>query len=84
MLQYHFTGEIMKPRIASRGPGIDTEECVRQAGGGRYDLVLIGAQRLRELKRQHRESGRYVTPVDALIEIQAGQVNLADYLAKVK
>jgi hypothetical protein len=74
----------MKPRIASRGPGIDTEACVRQAGGGRYDLVLIGAQRLRELKRQHRESGRYVTPVDALIEIQAGQVNLADYLAKVK
>lgn len=74
----------MKPRIASRGPSIDTEECVRQAGGGRYDLVLIGAQRLRELKRQHRESGRYVTPVDALIEIQAGQVNLADYLAKVK
>jgi hypothetical protein len=74
----------MKPRIASRGPIIDTEECVRQAGGGRYDLVLIGAQRLRELKRQHRESGRYVTPVDALIEIQAGQVNLADYLAKVK
>ena len=74
----------MKPRIASRGPIIDTEACVQQAGGGRYDLVLIGAQRLRELKRQHRESGRYVTPVDALIEIQAGQVNLADYLAKVK
>ena len=74
----------MKARIASRGPNIDTEECVRQAGGGRYDLVLIGAQRLRELRRQHRESGRYVTPVDALIEIQAGQVNLADYLAKVK
>lgn len=74
----------MKPRIASRGPQIDTEACVHQAGGGRYDLVLIGAQRLRELKRQHRETGRYVTPVDALIEIQAGQVNLADYLAKVK
>jgi DNA-directed RNA polymerase subunit K/omega len=75
----------MKPRIASRGPIIDTEECVHQAGGGRYDLVLIAAQRLRELKRIHREdTTRYVTPVDALMEVQAGQVNLEDYLAKVK
>lgn len=75
----------MKSRIASRGPIIDTEQCVRQAGGGRYDLVLIGAQRLRELKRIHRENTtRYVTCVDALLEVQAGQVNLADYLAKVK
>jgi DNA-directed RNA polymerase omega subunit len=74
----------MKPRIASRGPIIDTEECVRQAGG-RYDLVLAAAQRLRELKRIHREdTTRYVTPVDALMEIQAGQLNIIDYMAKVK
>jgi hypothetical protein len=75
----------MKPRIASRGPEIDMEKCVREAGGGRYDMVLIGAQRLRELKRVHREDATgYVTCVDALREIQAGQVNLVDYLAKVK
>ena len=74
----------MKPRIASRGPIIDTEECVRQAGGGRYDLVLIAAQRLRELKRQHREDNKYVTAIDALLEVQGGQINLIDYLAKVK
>jgi DNA-directed RNA polymerase subunit K/omega len=75
----------MKPRIESRGPIIDTEECVRQAGGGRYDLVLIAANRLRELKRIHREdTTRYVTPIDALKEVQAGQINLEDYLAKVK
>lgn len=75
----------MKIRIASRGPEIDMEKCVREAGGGRYDMVLIGAQRLRELKRQHRDNpNRYVTCVDALHEIQAGQVSLADYLAKVK
>ena len=74
----------MKPRIASRGPIIDTEECVRQAGG-RYDWVLVAAQRLRELKRIHREdTTRYVTPVDALMELQAGQVNIVDYMAKVK
>ena len=75
----------MKSRIDSRGPVIDTEKCVREAGGGRYDLVLIAAQRLRELKRIHRENAnRYVTCVDALLEVQTGQVNLADYLAKVK
>jgi hypothetical protein len=74
----------MKSRIASRGPEIDMEQCVRQAGGGRYDMVLVGAQRLRELKRVHRENtSRYVTCVDALVEIQAGQVSLADYLAKI-
>jgi hypothetical protein len=75
----------MKARIASRGPEIDMEKCVQQAGGGRYDMVLIGAQRLRELKRVHREdTSRYVTCVDALAEIEAGQVSLIDYLAKVK
>jgi hypothetical protein len=75
----------MKSRIDSRGPEIDMEQCVRHAGGGRYDMVLIAAQRLRELKRIHRENAnRYVTCVDALLEVQTGQVNLADYLAKVK
>lgn len=60
------------------------EQCVRRAGGGRYDMVLIGAQRLRELKRKHRENtARYVTCVDALVDIQAGLVGLEDYLAKV-
>ena len=74
----------MKPRIDSRTSQIDTEACLPQSGGGRYDLVLIAAQRLRELKRQHREDNKYVTCIDALKEIQDGQVNLADYLAKVK
>lgn len=74
----------MKPRIDSRTAIIDTEKCVRQSGGGRYDLILVAAQRLRELKRLHREDNKYVTCIDALFEIQSGQVNLADYLAKVK
>lgn len=74
----------MKPRIDSRSPTIDTERCVREAGGGRYDMVLIAAQRLRELKRQHREDNKYITAVDALLEVQNGQVDLVDYLAKVK
>lgn len=73
----------MKARIDSRSPVVDTEACVRHAGG-RYDLVIAGAQRLRELKRQAREQGRHVTAIDALLEVQAGQLNIVDYMAKVK
>lgn len=74
----------MKPRIESRSSQIDTERCVDHCGG-RYDLVIAGAQRLRELKRQHRENNtRYITAIDALLEVQAGQLNVIDYMAKVK
>lgn len=73
----------MKSRIESRSSQIDTERCVDHCGG-RYDLVIAGAQRLRELKRRGRETGVYVTPIDALLEIQAGQLNVLDYMAKVK
>ena len=73
----------MKPRIDSRTGQIDTERCVAQAGG-RYDMVVAVAQRLRELKRKGRETNTYVTPIDALLEMQAGQINMLDYMAKVK
>lgn len=73
----------MKSRIESRGPAIDMQKCVNQAGG-RYDMVVAVAQRLRELKRKGRESNVYVTPIDALLEMQAGQINMLDYMAKVK
>ena len=73
----------MKPRIDSRSSQIDTERCVDHCGG-RYDLVIAAAQRLRELKRRSRETNVYVTPIDALLEVQAGQLNVLDYMAKVK
>ena len=73
----------MKIRVDSRSPIIDTERCVAQTGG-RYDLVLIAAQRYRELKRRHREDNKYVSAIDALLEVQNGQVGLTDYLLKVK
>ena len=73
----------MKPRIDSRTSQIDTERCVALAGG-RYDMVIATAQRLRELKRKSRETNVYVTPIDALLEMQAGQINMLDYMAKVK
>jgi hypothetical protein len=76
-------GEIMSVRIESRSSEIDTERCVEHAGG-RYDLVIAAAQRLREMKRRARETNGFVTPIDVLLEAQAGQLNMQDYLAKVK
>ena len=73
----------MSVRIESRSSQIDTERCVTNAGG-RYDLVIAAAQRLREMKRRARETNDFVTPIDALLEAQAGQLNMQDYLAKVK
>lgn len=73
----------MKPRIESRSSQIDTERCVDHCGG-RYDLVIAGAQRLREMKRRARENNTYVTPIDALLEIQSGNLNVVDYMVKVK
>ena len=70
------TGEVMSVRIESRSV---------EHAGGRYDLVIAAAQRLRELKRRSRETNNvYVTPIDALLEMQAGQINIIDYMAKVK
>jgi len=74
----------MKSRIDSRTSQIDTERCVENAGG-RYDMVIAVSQRLRELKRRSREnSSVYVTPIDALLEMQAGQIDMINYMAKVK
>jgi hypothetical protein len=84
-LQYNsiLQGDIMSVRIESRSGQIDTERCVEHAGG-RYDLVIAAAQRLREMKRRARETNQYVTPIDVLLEAQAEQLNMIDYLAKVK
>ena len=73
----------MTVRIESRNGQIDTERCVKHAGG-RYDLVIAAAQRLREMKRRARETNEYVTPIDALLEVQAGTFNMTDYLSKVR
>jgi DNA-directed RNA polymerase subunit K/omega len=73
----------MSVRIESRSGEIDMERCVINAGG-RYDLVIAAAQRLREMKRRARETNGFVTPIDALKEVQSGTFNMTDYLVKVK
>ena len=73
----------MSVRIESRSGEIDTELCVEHAGG-RYDLVIAAAQRLREMKRRARETNQYVTTIDALKEVESGTFSMVDYLIKVR
>jgi DNA-directed RNA polymerase subunit K/omega len=72
----------MKQKIDSRHLVLDLEKCVRNVQNYRYDLVLIGAERLRELKKQHRH-GKHQSTIDALIEIQEGKIDPVAYLTKM-
>ena len=72
------------PLIQSRGTAIDTQKCVVNANGNKYDLVLMAAARAREIKRRNQTSMKQEhvgAPVTALLEIQAGEVS-TDYINK--
>jgi len=79
--------ELRKPLDLSRGPSIDTDECVKHAGGNRFDLVLVASERAREIRRQNKESDKREhihSIVTALQEIQAGTIEPRKYLNKVR
>ena len=79
--------ELRKPLELSRGTGINTEVCVANAGGNRFDLVLVASERAREIRRQNKESDKREhvhSIVTALQEIQAGGIEPRKYLNKVK
>jgi DNA-directed RNA polymerase omega subunit len=79
--------ELRKPLDLSRGTTIDMEKCVEQAGGNRFNLVLIASERARVIRRQNKESvsrEHVYSIVTALDDIQHGTVDPTTYLAKVK
>jgi DNA-directed RNA polymerase subunit omega len=65
----------------------DTQKCVEMVGGNRFNLVLIAAQRTRELRRGQRplvDNSNDSNPVVlALKEIEAGKIGI-DYLKRVR
>jgi DNA-directed RNA polymerase subunit omega len=63
---------------------IDTDKCVENVGN-RFDLVLIAAARVRELRRGHAKqvSGVNSPTITALQEIEAGKIG-REYLKKVR
>ena len=71
----------MKNVTLSRGPEIDTELCVRVVGGNKFDLILIAAQRARELRRQ-RSNETSSNIVDSLLDIQKKVIDPKEMLSK--
>jgi hypothetical protein len=71
----------MKKLTLSRGPEIDTQLCTRIVGGNKFELVLIAAQRARELRRQ-RSNDAASNTVDALMDIQKQVVDPKEMLEK--
>ena len=70
----------------SRGPTLDIEKCVEMSGGNRFDLVIMAAQRCKELAREHRNAERGYqlnAPVTALLEFQEGKIG-REYIRKVR
>jgi DNA-directed RNA polymerase omega subunit len=60
-----------------------TSQAAAEAIGNRYNLVLVAAQRMRELARgaPRRVESRYGDGVTTLLEIEQGKVGI-DYLLK--
>ena len=71
-----------KALTASRGTEVDTRVCAEKVGGSQFELVIIAAQRARDLAKQNRKSETYVKgAVEALLEIQEGKIG-RDYIYK--
>jgi DNA-directed RNA polymerase omega subunit len=70
----------MADKIASRATQVDVHKCIKNTGS-QFDLVLVAAQRTRELRKQ-ADYNAYVSPIDALLEIEEGKVDADDYLLR--
>ena len=75
----------MKTKTIDRHNLVDIEKCVEQINNSRYDLVMVAAQRTREMRRKSaRGDKQHVHINDSLLEAQAGMIDTNAYLAKVR
>jgi len=75
----------MKKKL-SRTLEIDTQQCVKNANNNKYNLVLIAAERARELAQQARYNSDLSVsqaPITALLDVQHGRAG-KEYLLRVK
>lgn len=63
----------------SRGPLIDTQKCVENVGGNKFEMILLAAIKARALAQANSSRGR-MDPVNktvtALLEIQQGNLGI--------
>ena len=63
----------MKKIKLSRGPEIDVQQCINNSVGNRFDMIVVAAQRAREISKQNKLEKNFSAPssiVSALLEIQ--------------
>lgn len=63
---------------------IDINLCTEQVNNRRYDLVLIAAAKMREMRFHRTGSDKITRLSEVLLEIQEGRVDPAEYLRKIK
>jgi DNA-directed RNA polymerase subunit K/omega len=63
---------------------VDVNTCCEQVGNKRFDLVLIAAAKMREMRFHRIGTDKITTISEALIEIQEGRVNPTEYLRKIE
>jgi DNA-directed RNA polymerase omega subunit len=75
----------MNDKTISRTGLLDNDKIVENIGN-RFTMVIIAAQRARELARQHRykdDGVHFNAPITALLEMQNGEVGL-EYIRKIR
>lgn len=63
----------MKKIKLSRASEVDTQKCVENFGGNRFELVISAANRAREIAQRNKEGKKFLEPdpiITALLEIQ--------------
>lgn len=63
---------------------IDVNLCCEQVDNKRYDLVLIAAAKMRELRFHRMGTDKITRLSEVLLDIQEGRVDAKTYLRKVK
>jgi DNA-directed RNA polymerase omega subunit len=66
----------MTNKSNSRSSEVDIEKCVEVSGGNKFNLVLMAAQRARQIKHQNQGSQKHEhlhSNITALLEIQEGK-----------
>jgi|APCry1669188910_1035180.scaffolds.fasta_scaffold00178_30 hypothetical protein len=63
---------------------IDINVCCDQVDNKRYDLVLIAAAKMREMRFHRLGTDKITRMSEVLLEIQEGRVNPTEYLRKIE
>lgn len=88
LVQQPLTGDKIVPRLAqskydpTSNVGRTSEAAAKVVG--RYELIAIGAARIRELRSGHAKKvpSAYGDMVTVLLEIEAGKIDREEYLLK--